>query len=100
MFAYAWIHHASLLVKAKVVAGEIDAVRTAPLHAMGEDEERGLSKDLWTVTRYIDTMTKDVKALDDGFEEIRRGLSERRIVEGKSPSKSLQLCSVEKLRTT
>src|SRR6201992_3412218 len=59
--AFEWMHHAPLLHKAGVSEEGVETVRTAQLKRVGKDGEGGLNNVQWTVMRYTDEMTKDVK---------------------------------------
>ncbi|KAF2418901.1 4-carboxymuconolactone decarboxylase family protein [Tothia fuscella] len=79
--AFEWMHHMPLLKKAGVSEEGIETVRTVMPNYVGTNGEKGLSKRLWTVMRYVDAMTKDVKVSDEVFEGVRAMLDERQMVE-------------------
>jgi alkylhydroperoxidase family enzyme len=79
--AFLWMHHAPLLEKAGVSAEGVETVRTILPGYVGTDGEKGLSREYWTVLRFVDCMTQDIKVPDDVFEAVQKLLSDRQIVE-------------------
>jgi len=45
------------------------------------EEGSGISEKMWLVVRFSDAMTRDVRVGDELFEEVRKVLDEREVVE-------------------
>lgn len=79
--AFEWMHHAPLLLSAGVSEEGLETVKAAMPGYVGKDGEKGLSKRLWSVLKFVDCMTKDIKVPDDIFGAVRELLDERQVVE-------------------
>ena len=80
--AFEWMHHAPLLRKAGLSDEGVETVRTAEPGRKGDDGEGGLSARMWSVMRYVDAMTKEVRVSDEVFEAVRKEMEdEKQVVE-------------------
>lgn len=79
---YEWSHHAPLAVEAGVSQAAMDAVKDArgPLK-LGEKVSEELNDQQWAVLVLADEMTRNVTVSDETFDEVKKGWSEREVVE-------------------
>jgi alkylhydroperoxidase family enzyme len=79
--AFLWMLHLPMLEEGGLSAEGIETVRTILPGYVGTDGERGLSIKYWTVLRFVDCMTQDVKVPDAIFDATRKLFSDRQILE-------------------